>query len=189
MRRCFHIVLLLLLAVSCGPEKIPRDDMQLILRDMLIQDQQIKMNRDLRQQADTSLVYEGIFKAYGYDTDDFIYSLTYYLEDASRMERIMQLVAEELDKEAAVVQKEIHHQDWVKHLMGLYNMKPDTTRKPWPRMRAVDSLRVRFSGDSVWVYHPFDSLSLWPRDSLLFLRDTLEVRADSLSVPLDSLKK
>ena len=88
MRKWLHIVLVLMLAVSCGPRKIPRDDMEKIMADILLQDQQIKQDHKLRKEADTTLVYEGIFEAYDYDTDDFLYSLEYYLEDPARMEKL-----------------------------------------------------------------------------------------------------
>ena len=77
MRRALYIVLVLVMAAACGPHRIPRDDMEDILYRMLVQDQQIKQNPQLRRQADTMLVYEGIFQAYGFNTDDFLYSLEY----------------------------------------------------------------------------------------------------------------
>lgn len=152
MRKWLHIVLLLVVAVSCGPRRIPRDDMERIMTDILIQDQQIKNDRTLRQQADTSLVYEGIFEAYGYNTDDFLYSLEYYMQDPSRMEKIMGEVADALEDEIKIVSKEVELESWRNHLMSIYKMKVDTTRLPRPRIRPVDTLHVRFDADSVWFY-------------------------------------
>lgn len=152
MRRWFHIVVVLLVAVSCGPRKIPRDKMESIMTDILIQDQQIKNDRALRQQADTSLVYEGIFEAYGYNTDDFLYSMEYYLQDPSRMEKIMGAVADALEDEIKVVSRELERENWRNHLMSIYKMKVDTTRQPRPRVRPSDTLHVRFDADSVWFY-------------------------------------
>lgn len=167
MRKALYIVLVLLLAAACGPRKIPRDDMENIMADILIQDQQIKMNRDLKKQADTSLVYEGIFEAYGFDTDDFLYSLEYYLEDPSRMEKIMGAVASRLEKENKAVAAEIRLEDWRKGLLKIYNMQVDTTRGPRPRVRPVDTLRVRFQGDTVYLF-TVDSISFKDLDTLLF---------------------
>ena len=156
MRKWLHIVLVLVVAVSCGPRRIPRDDMERIMADILVLDQQIKSDRQLKKQADTSLVYEGIFEAYGYDTDDFLLSLEYYLKDPSRMEKIMGAVAESLEKEIKVVTREVEYEEWSRRLLDIYRQKVDTTRLPRPRMRAVDSLHVRFDSDSVWFYR--DSL-------------------------------
>ena len=185
-----YLVLLAVLLVSaCGPRKISRDEMQDIIYEMLIQDQQIKINRDLKTQADTSLVYEGIFNAYGYDTDDFIYSLSHYLEDASDMEKIMGKVAERLEKDAKAVGKELDLIHWRERMLAIYNMQPDTTL-PRPRPSVMDSLPLRFSKDSVWLdtlfRHPADT-SAAVVDSLAVPADSLAAQADSLAAPADSL--
>lgn len=175
MRQWLHIALVVLLVAACGPRKIPREEMEQIMFDVLVQDQQIKQDKILKKQADTSLVYEGIFEAYGYDTDDFLYSLEYYLENPARMEKIMGAVGSRLEKEVKLVSAEIDLQDWRKGLLRIYNMKVDTTRRPRPRVRPVDTLRVRFQGDTVYLYH-VDSLSFRDLDTLLFPAvDSLEV--------------
>ena len=156
MRKWLHIVLLLVVAVSCGPRRIPRDDMERIMADILIQDQQIKNDRSLRKQADTSLVYEGIFEAYGYNTDDYLYSVEYYLQDPARMEKIMGAVAENLEKEIKLTGEEVDLENWRRRFLDIYRMKVDTNRLPRPRTRPVDTLHVRFDADSVWFYR--DSL-------------------------------
>ena len=160
MRKFLYICLILVLAAACGPRKIPRDKMESIMADLYIQEQQIKQDRELKKQADTSLVYEGIFRSYGYNTDDFIYSLGYYLEDATRMEKIMGEVAEKLDQDAKDVDAQIKQEQWRSHLLALYNMRPDTTRRPQPRPGVMDTLRVRFQGDSVHLYYPPDTLKV-----------------------------
>ncbi len=167
MRKWLHIVLVLLLVVSCGPRKISRDDMEHIMADILVQDQQLKQDWALRKQADTSLVYAAIFDSYGYDTDDFLYSLEYYLTDPARMEKLMGNVAEKLEKEVNVLSREIERDDWREHFLRIYSFTVDTTKRPWPRKRAIDSLRVRFDADSVWFFHE-DSISIRELDTLLF---------------------
>ncbi len=152
MRKWLHIVLVLAVAASCGPRKIPRSDMERIMADIFIQDQQIKSDGTLRRQADTSLVYEGIFESYGYNTDDYLYSVEYYLQDPARMEKIMGKVADRLESEIKVVEKEVELENWRRRLMDIYRQKVDTTRLPRPRTRPVDTLHVRFDADSVWFY-------------------------------------
>lgn len=185
MRRILHIGLVLLLAAACqGPRTIPRDQMEDILYDILVQDQQVKRERLLRQQADTSQVYAGIFEVRGYKLEDFRHSLSVYLEDPSHMEKMMAAVADRLEKNGKEAQRELHLQQWRRMLMRIYAMQPDTTH--WPRQtdRLVDTLRIRFSGDSVWVHRPQDSLDLIPRDSLFFLPDCLHLfrKVDTLAV-------
>ena len=94
------MMLLLLLAVSCGPRRISRDNMEEIMYQVLLQDQQIKYDHKLRLQADTCLVYEAIFEEYGYDTDDFLYSLEYYLAEPAKFEKIMERVGDRLDRKS-----------------------------------------------------------------------------------------
>ncbi|MCQ2136999.1 MAG: DUF4296 domain-containing protein [Bacteroidales bacterium] len=85
-------VLALLLAVSCGMGRggriIPRGKMSKIYARMLITDQWISDNGFSRQ-ADTSLVYEPIFKSYGYNADDYRASMAYYMEDPARYEKMI----------------------------------------------------------------------------------------------------
>ena len=170
MRKFLHIIALLLVVavVSCeGPRVIPRKDMVQVMREMLLQDQQIRMNLAGRQ-ADTMLVYEGIFEKYGYDTDDFRHSLDYYLAEPARMEKVMGEVAEGLEKEAKGIREELELEQWRRDLMRIYGKQPDTTA-PQPRVRPVDTLQVRFSQDSVYLHKELDSLDLVPRDSLLYV--------------------
>ena len=197
MRRALYIVLVLVMAAACGPHRIPRDDMEDILYRMLVQDQQIKQNPQLRRQADTMLVYEGIFhdtmlvyegifQAYGFNTDDFLYSLEYYLEEPARMEKVMEKVADRLGAEAKELQKEIDLDNWRAKMLKIYQMEPDTTR-PRPPVRPVDTLLVRMGKDTVQLVLPPDSLPEYPKDSLLFVRDTLRAPKDTLLAVKDSL--
>ena len=82
------------------------------MADILIQDQQIKQDRELKKQADTSLVYEGIFEDYGYTTDDYLYSVQHYLRDPERFSRVFRDVARKMEKEKARVDREILQRDW-----------------------------------------------------------------------------
>ena len=152
MKRLLYIGLILLLAASCGPRVIKRAKMERIIADMLVQDQQVKLDLALRNQADTCLVYEGIFEQYGYTTDDFILSVRHYLSDASRMEKVMGNVAEELEARAKVVKARIDLEEWRNGYLKIYETPADTSLFPKPRMRAIDSLPVRFSGDTVFFH-------------------------------------
>lgn len=170
MRRALYIGLFIILAASCGPRVIGRAKMEKIMADILIQDQQVKRDLTLKRQADTMLVYEGIFEAYGYDTDDFLASLEYYLTDASRMEKIMGRVAERLEAQAKEVKALIDLNEWRSGYLRIYTLPIDTTLRPRPRVRAADTLRIRFAGDTVY-FHIVDTVKL--REEL-FQRDTLQ---------------
>lgn len=181
------VALLLVLASCRGPERIPRDEMEEIFYLMFIRDQQLKQDASLRRQADTTLVYEGIFEAFGYDTDDYLHSLNYYLEEPAKMEKIMGNVAARLDKEAGEARKAVELERWQQRMLAIYGQKPDTTHLPKLPPRPVDTLRVRFEGDSVFFHKRVDSLQLVPQDSLLYFCDSLVFETDSLAIPADSL--
>ena len=189
-RTARHIVLValaLLFVAACGPRRIPKGDMEDIFYLMFLQDQKIKQDRSLKQMADTSLVYEGILESKGYDTDDYLYSLHEYLAEPEKMEKIMGNVAERLEKELKVVRSEVELEKWRDKMLSIYRKQIDTSKFPKPRVRPVDTLKVRFDGDSAYMHKEIDSLKLIPRDSLIFLRDTLDVPADTLLEVTDSL--
>ena len=153
MRRVLYIGLLLLLAVACGPRIISRSKMQKIMADVLVQSEQIRQDLVLSRRADTMLVYEGIFEAYGYDTDDFLRSLGYYLSDPSRMEKIMGNVAEDLEARAKVVKARIDVEGWQRGYLRIYELPvEDTTVKVNPPLRPSDTLYIRFLRDSVCLH-------------------------------------
>ena len=112
--RGLHIVLLILvLAVSCkGPRLIPRSELTQIVVEMLVRDQQIRGSRDLRRIGDTTYVYEGIFEAHGYTTDDYLYSIEHYLRDPERFSRVFRDAAAKMEKEKTRVEGEIRRRDW-----------------------------------------------------------------------------
>lgn len=184
LRKSCHIVIVLLLALvavqSCGPKKIPKDDMEDIFYLMFLQDQKVKQDRSFKNMADTSLVYAGILESKGYDTDDYLYSLKEYLEEPVKMEKMMGSVADRIEKELKLAKKEVELEKWRDQMLSIYGKKTDTTKYPKPRVRPVDTLKIRFDGDSAYMHKVVDSLKLIPRDSLIFLRDTLEVQKDSL---------
>ena len=184
MIRFRHIVLVMLalLALSaCGPKKIPKKDMEEIFYLMFMQDQKIKQDRSYKQMADTSLVYEGILESKGYDTDDYLYSLHEYLAEPEKMQKIMGNVADRLEKELKIVKKDADIESWQKKMLAIYAKQIDTSKFPKVPVRPVDTLKIRFDGDSAYMHKEIDSLKLIPRDSLIFLRDTTLVEVtDSL---------
>ncbi len=177
LRGC-HIVLSFLVALaflaSCrGPRRIPRREMQTIFYEMFLQDQLVRNNPPLRREADTSLVYEGIFEKHGYDTDDYLYSLHYYIQEPERLAKIMDGVARRFDAEANRTSQEIRFQSWKEKMMGIWLQQPDTLGPQVPPPPA-DSLFARISRDTIHLRIRQDTLSL-PADSLLFYHpaDTL----------------
>lgn len=173
MRKYLHIILFVAVAVvSCrGPRVIPKDEMSAIYYDMFLTDQQVREEPLLLRQADTMLVYEAVFNRYGYDTDDYLYSVRHYLKDPERFAKMVEEVADRLKGDAEALDKVIGHLDWVNKYMGM--------RRP-----PVDSLLWMFCDDSVYV-----GLSRVAPDSSRYggWFRLVPARVDTLMVPVDSL--
>ena len=173
MRKILHILLVVAVAVSChGPRVIPRDKLAQIYYDMFMADQQLREEPALRQQADTMLVYEAVFNRYGYDTDDYLYSVRYYLKDPERFSKTLEEVSARLQGEADALGKVIEHIDWVNGYMGM-------KRPP------VDSVLAGFCDDSLYV-----GLARVVRDSTRYggWFRLVPVREDTLMVPVDTTR-
>lgn len=168
---------------------ISKKDFAAIYAEMFIADQWIKDNPSSRAKADTTLVYDRIFKKYGYTFEDYDASVNYYLYDPSRYSKILDASAAILEaklKELRLKDEEIERYKRIHQVLTPY--KPVDF---WPRPKldsnflydrrldslVLDSLRkAGLLADSLLR----DSLV---RDSLL--RDSL--RIDSLR--LDSIRK
>lgn len=184
--RLWHIVALFMVVASCrGPRTIPRDTLGDIFHDMFLQDQQIKNDASLRRIADTSLVYEGIFQQYGYDTDDYLYTINKYIHKPDRFAKVFEKVSERLTDEAKDIKKELEFQDWQKKFLAIYSHRIDTTSLPRVPLGAVDTMYFRLHKNEVKYFPPPDTLSP-VLDTMVFRLDTLEV-CDSLKVLIDSL--
>ena len=113
MKRVLHKILILLaaavlLASSCGRDKarvIPRSKMSKIYAEMLVMDQWIQNKPGLRTIADTSLVYEPILEKYGYDSDDYQYTVEYYMADPERFSRILRTTVSIIEKDLRSLRK------------------------------------------------------------------------------------
>ena len=175
----------LLLAVSCqGPKRIPRDELIEIYADMYMADQFIREDYDLRREADTLLVYEGVLEKYGYDTDDYLYTVDVYLRDPERFAKLLSKTSDLLTAHSLLVEKEIRKEEWRNRYLNMEGKKLETILQP-------------FSKDGVflgWGRVERDTLSdAWFRivplvpDSVFYYRDSTSVLADSLATVKDSL--
>ena len=109
MKRILHIVLVLVTVAACqGPRVIPKDTLTDIYVDMFLADQQVREEGLSHNQMDTLLVYEAVFNKYGYDTDDYQYSVRHYLRDPERFAKIFEEVTKvKMPCYLAVITKEI----------------------------------------------------------------------------------
>ena len=173
MKRFLHIVLVLLAAAACqGPRVIPKDTLTDIYTDMFLADQMVRDENVPRVRMDTLLLYEAVFRKYGYDTDDYLHSVRHYLKDPERFGKVFENVAKRLEGEIDALDKIIDHQNWVAHMMG--------AKRP-----QLDSILAPFSKESVYV-----GLARVARDTSRYPAWFRLVAAheDTLMVPVDSLK-
>ena len=182
MKRFLHIVLVLLLAVACrGPRVIPKDTMTDIYTDMFLADQMVRDADIPRAQMDTMLLYEAVFEKYGYDTEDYLYSLRYYLKDPERFGKVFENVAKRLEGEVEALKKIVELRNRIASkrdadyplvdsllspfskesvFLGLARVERDTSRYPaWFRLAAVHEDTLMVSVDSLAALRGRDSLS------------------------------
>ena len=189
MKRILHIVLVLAVAAACrGPRVIPKDTLTDIYVDMFLADQMVREEEYTRDQMDTLLLYEAVFEKYGYDTDDYMYSVRHYLRDPERFAKMFEAVAKRLEGEVADLDKLIQRQ----------NQEAKKIRKKFPQ---IDSILAPFSKESFYrgqvrverdsaLYAALYRLVAIQEDTLMMPVDSVEARAlrDSLKALRDSLK-
>ena len=90
-------------AVSCRQERgiIPEDVMSKIYYDMYMTDEAIKSDNRFRRMTDTLLVYEPIFRRYGYTSEDYTRSVGYYLEHTDIYQEIFERTGQMMEKREA----------------------------------------------------------------------------------------
>ena len=193
MRRGLHILFAILAAGviigSCSRAKvIPRRTFVKIYADMFLADEWVKDNPALRRQVDTSLIYEPIFNAYGYTTDDYLKSVEHYMGDTERYARMLKKAGDRLEARSRSIRR----------LEESINLHDERLREIGRRR---EQMMAKFSPDSVWrggylvqvdsnleiffVRRPSDTIYTGPG----FIIDTVAV--DSLmldSLKVDSLK-
>ena len=159
-------------AACRGPRVIPRDTLTDIYFDMFMVDQQIRENGSSSAMLDTLLVYEPVFEKYGYDTDDYLHSVRFYLKDPERFAKVFEDVSKRLEAEA-------------KSLEPLIELRRQVAEHKVTGSPRTDSVLALFSRDSM------------SRGPVRMVRDTSRygawfrltaIRSDSLRMPVDSLK-
>ena len=173
MKRFLHIVLVLAVAAACqGPRVIPKDTLTDIYTDMFLADQQVRELNIPRTQMDTMLLYEAVFEKYGYDTDDYLYSMQHYLKDPERFAKVFDAVAKRLEGEIGALDKLIERQ----------SLEANRMRKKYPQ---IDSILAPFSKHSFYA-----GQARMERDTALYaaLYRVVAIQEDTLMIPVDSVE-
>lgn len=105
----FFIALIFLsIMASCTrrAKVIPKSKLEKIYMEMLLVDQWIGIEWSNTRVADTSVVYEQIFEKYGYTSNDYRKSVSYYMEDPDRFAKIFENISKALTAKADIIDKE-----------------------------------------------------------------------------------
>lgn len=167
--------------------------MKEIYVEMFVADQRLSSNSQMRRIADTSWVYEPIFRKYGYNSDDYRASIAYYMRDPDRYARILR-------ESGAMVESEIKRLKKEKiRLESLEQLKDRAAEFNPERIYRMTSVRnpgifredsLVFFVDSAGGELYFDTRQ-WMDTAfygpVMRISDTLSVNIDSLSVKTDSL--
>lgn len=180
-----------LLLASCGRKKavIPRDELAEIYAEMFVLDQWINDNGSLRRKADTTMVYAPVLEKYGYDYDDYLNSLGYYMKDPARYSKILRTTSEilngrlsELKTKKEEQRKALLERQRRDSLRRIYGINIDSLFAAMRRTNPSDSLTVGWDSLNCITFRfvqSSDSCYDGPR---------LVVRTDSVAVqPADSL--
>ena len=173
MKRFLHIVLVLVTVAACqNPRIIPKDTLTDIYEDMFFADQLVRERNLPQPQMDTLLVYEAVFNKYGYNTDDYLNSVRYYLKDPERFAKVFDEVNRRLEAK-------------VKDLDRLIEFRQRLDERRAETYPLLDSILTPFSKEAVFV-----GLARVERDSSAYpawFRLTA-VQEDTLMMPVDSVE-
>lgn len=191
MRKFLVISVLLSLALlSCnrGGKVIPKDDFAKIYARMLLVDQWVRENAP--RQADTCLVYAPVLAEFGYDRDDYIASVNYYMENPESFGKIFTNVEDILQKridELTCVERRRAYLDSLKAVIEAKDFRRVEIRLDRCRDSVrVDSVNVVMDSTGVYVWErvPLDTVYYGP---VWYAAPKDTVSADSLAVAADSL--
>lgn len=172
MRRALHIVLAVLAVAACqGPRIIPKGTLTDIYTDMFLADQMVRAENLQRPQMDSLLLYEAVFEKYGYDTDDYLHTVRYYLRDPERFSKVFEAVTKRLEGEVEALNKLIDEQSRISSYQAVTSP-------------LLDSLLAPFSKETIYVGLPRVVRDTSQYSTLFRL---VPVREDTLMISVDSL--
>ena len=158
MKIAFRYILLCLamtviLFSSCTKDEnkvIPRSKMAQIYAEMMITDQWLQMEPDVRRMADTSLIYEPILQKYGYDSEMYRRSVYSYLDDPERFARILR---ETID----IFNKRLNELNRIKDIQDAAKEREKAREKFRPDFKAAE--HFPYMHDEPYI-HYYDSLAV-----------------------------
>ena len=167
------------MAAACkGPRVIPKDTLTDIYVDMFLVDQMVRDENIPQVRMDTLLVYEPIFEKYGYDTDDYLFTLRKSLRDPERFAKVFEEVANRLEVEVEDLNEIIERQNTLavnqgKHPPVLSILAPFSKESFYAGLPRVERDTSRFGAWFRLVAVQEDTLMI-PVDSVKVAKDPVE---------------
>ena len=136
--------ILLLLSCSRNDRIIPKDVMSGIYYDIYMTDEAVNKEYKYRKMVDTMLLYEPIFKKYGYTTEDYIRSLHYYLARPDKFEDVFEDTKAMLERRKAQLESILEAEGKRPRLWSFTDSLELYTSDGIHAPSAVKSMRVMF---------------------------------------------
>lgn len=145
MRRAAHIVVLAMLltalcACSRNARVIPPERMARLYYDMFLADQWLRDNPRNRAAADTTLFFDPIFRRHGVTFEDYDRSLQYYMDRPDDFTKILEKVADRLNKDGERLQLEAneltaaeYERDKLRRTLRAHDFTTDSSRWDFPQ--------------------------------------------------------
>ncbi len=187
MRIALTIVCTLYFLAGCsGPSarRIPREDFQLVLREMFLTDLILERDGTLGRLADSTLVYPPILEKYGYTTEQFLATLDHYASRPARFKSLLTQLRRNINAERTAYNEQLSYIARQKELVDRFNA--------WLKDSVPDIHDLVFKQSLLRILPP-DSSQLQPwrmdRDSLykdpaLRLLPVIDTLSHKDSVPL-----
>lgn len=160
-RRLTVLAILTSTLFSCSQRGIIEGDkFPSVIADLYLVDKAVTLDLDRIQRVDTLLLYEPVFRKYGYTTDDFIRTIDHYISRPAKLKSFFNKAKDILENRKANAERMIAKEEMRKELL----------RKISLAVSERDSLKVydRFTRAVRWIFAP-DSLPSYR----LFLPDSL----------------
>lgn len=195
----FAAVVVLVAMTGCHrrDKLIPKDKLANIYVDLFLADQWLTKNENYHK-ADTSFVYEPIFRRYGYTSDDYRHSMDHYIQDPEKYERILKKSMVRVEARLKELKAERDRRELLQKLRdAILAYSPEKiyylTRVGNPYTFVEDSLAFYVdSAGGVWNFDPqvgMDTVFAGPQLLYEELDSVALAKRDSTAHVLDSLKK
>lgn len=174
-----------LLITACRSDRIPREDMKIVLKELILTDLQISSSEELKRLADSSWVYAPVLRKFGYTDAQFYNTVSYYIGRPDRFRSLLSQLRNDVTEERRQLTAYLEgaHQQKLKLERFIAGLK-DSVPSPHAEatFKAFTNLLPADSADLVWRMDR-DSLYRLPANRLLPVLDTIS-QIDSIPMYL-----